>query len=142
MARRYVIDANVTLGLFLRLPYSNNVDHRMEEWQAEEARLVVPTLWEYECLTGLRRAVTLKLISPEDAGRMVEELLALEFQRVAPTLELHKAALAWAERIGQSKVYDAQYLALAERLSAEFWTTDQRLFHTLQASGVDWVHAI
>jgi len=114
----------------------------MQERQAEEARLTVPILWEYECLTGLRRAITLKLILSEDAGPMAEKLLDLEFQRVAPTPELHRAALGWAERIGQSKVYDAQYLALAESLSAEFWTTDQRLVRTLEGLGVDWVHAI
>lgn len=142
MAPRYVIDASATLGLFLRLPYSESVDHRMQAWEAEQARLVVPTLWEYECLIGLRRAGTLKLIPSQEAGQMIEDLLALEFQRVAPTLELHRAALLWAERIGQSKVYDAQYLALAESLSAEFWTADQRLFHSLQGLGVNWIHAI
>ncbi len=87
----------------------------------------------------MRRAVTLKLISPEDADQMVEDLFELEFQRVAPTLELHRAALQWAGRISQSKAYDAQYLALAESLSAEFWTADQRLFHTLQGLDVNWV---
>lgn len=142
MAPRYVIDASATLGLFLRLPYSEKVDHWMQAWEAEQAGMAVPTLWEYECLTGLRRAVTLKLIPSEEAGQMMDDLLSLEFQRVAPTLELHRAALLWAERIGQSKVYDAQYLALAENLSAEFWTADQRLFHSLQGLGVNWVHLI
>ncbi|MGE5222143.1 MAG: type II toxin-antitoxin system VapC family toxin [Omnitrophica WOR_2 bacterium] len=142
MAQRYVIDANATLGLFLRLPYSNKVDHWMQEWRKEDASLVVPILWEYECLTGLRRAVTLKLITSDEAEQMVEDLLALDIQRVVPTLELHLSALFWAERISQSKVYDAQYLALAENLSAEFWTADQRLFHTLRGMGVDWVHSI
>ncbi len=142
MAQQYVIDANATLGLFLRMPYSQNADDRMKAWRAEEARLVVPTLWEYECVTGLRRAAALKLISAKEADRMVEDLFALEFQRIAPTLELHHAALLWAERIGQSKVYDAQYLALAESLPAELWTADQRLFHTLQGLGIDWVHPV
>ncbi len=142
MAPRVVIDANATLGLFLRLPYSKNMDQQMQVWQAEEARLVVPTLWEYECLTGLRRAVTLKLLSSKEAESMLEDLIALELLRVAPTPELHRAALHWAERLGQSKVYDAQYLALAESLSAEFWTADQRLFHKLQELGVTWAHVI
>ena len=142
MARQYVIDANATLGLFLRLPYSQEVDHWLQAWQAEEARLVVPTLWEYECLTGLRRAMALKLISTQEAERMASDLLALEFQRVAPTLELHQSALLWAERIGQTKVYDAHYLALAENLSAEFWTADRRLFHALQGLGVSWAHSV
>jgi predicted nucleic acid-binding protein len=142
MAPRYVIDANATLGLFLRLPYSTSIDGRMEAWQAEQATLVVPTIWEYECLTGLRRAVTLKLISSLEARQMLDELLALEFHRVAPTPALHRAALLWADRTGQSKSYDGEYLALAESLSAEFWTADQRLFRNLRALGAEWVHAI
>ncbi len=139
MAKPIVIDANVTLGLFLRLPYSEKVDRWMQTWQTEEAHLVVPTLWEYECLSGLRRALTLKIISSTDLERMAVDLLALEFQRVAPTLELHQSALTWAERLGQAKVYDAHYVALAESLSAEFWTVDQRLFNSLNSLGVDWV---
>ena len=139
MAKPIVIDANVTLGLFLRLPYSEKVDRWMQTWQAEEAHLVVPTLWEYECISGLRRAVTLKIISSKDLERMATDLLALEFQRVAPTPELHQSALTWAERLGQAKVYDAHYVALAESLLAEFWTVDQRLFNSLKSLGVAWV---
>jgi predicted nucleic acid-binding protein len=142
MGQRYVIDANATLGLFLRLPYSEKMDQWMQAWQLEEAHLLVPTLWEYECLTGLRRAVTLKLISLQESKQMVTDLLAMEFQRVPPTLVLHQSALLWAEIIGQSKVYDAQYLALSESLSAEFWTTDLHLFHTLQGLDVYWVHSL
>jgi predicted nucleic acid-binding protein len=141
MAKPIVIDANATLGLFLRLPYSGKVDRWMQTWQAEETHLVVPTLWEYECLSGLRRAVTLKIISIKDAEQMAADLLALEFHRMTPTLELHRSALAWAERIGQSKVYDAQYVALAESLAAEFWTVDLRLFNALKSLGVVWVHS-
>lgn len=142
MAGQYVIDANATLGLFLRLPYSQKAEQWMIERQEEEAKLVVPTLWEYECLSGLRRAATLGQVSPEQTEWLFEKLFALEIQRVEPTIELHRAALHWAERIGQSKVYDAQYLALAESLSAEFWTADKRLVHKLQEMDVKWVHKI
>lgn len=38
MAWRYVIDANLTLSLFLRLPYSNRTEVWMQERQAEDAR--------------------------------------------------------------------------------------------------------
>ncbi len=141
MGKSVVIDANATLGLFLRLPYSQIVDRWMQTWLVEEAHLVVPALWEYECLSGLRRAAYLKLISPQEAERMAGDLLALDFQRVPPNLELHRSALAWAERLGQSKVYDAQYIALAESLAAEFWTVDKRLFHAMQSLGVEWVRS-
>ena len=113
----------------------------MQAWLEQEARLVVLFLWDYECVTGFRRAVSLRLISAEEAEHMVEDLLVLEFQRIPPSLELHKSALKWSERIGQSKVYDAYYLALAEDLTAEFWTVDQRLFHSFQGQGIKWVHS-
>ena len=34
-------------------------------------------------------------------------------ETIAPTPKLHRLALRLAERVGQSKAYDAQYLALA-----------------------------
>jgi predicted nucleic acid-binding protein len=142
MARRFVIDANATLGLLLRLPYSQDIDNHMKNWQEEEAELMVPTLWEYECLTGLRRAVAMQLLSSEEANILIGALFGLEFHRISPTLELHQTAMAWSERIGQAKVYDAQYIALAEILSAEFYTADKRLFHSLKSLGVEWVHLI
>ncbi len=141
-ARHYVIDANLTLGLFLRLPYSQEADQWIKERQEEDAKLIVPVLWEYECVSGLHRAVTLKLIAQEEAERMVADLLSLEFHRIPPTLDLNRSALHWAEKIGQSKVYDAHYLAVAESVSAEFWTADQRVVHALQNIGVSWAHAI
>lgn len=142
MGQSCVIDANITLGLFLRLPYSERIDQRIQIWQAEEEHLVVPTLWEYECISGLRRAVTLKLITSQEMTGMIEDLFSLEIERIPPSMTLHRSAIHWAERIGQSKVYDAQYLALAEILSAEFWTADQHLYHATQVLGVNWIHII
>ena len=141
MAQTLVIDANTILGLFLKLPYSEKVDRWMQVWQKEEAHLVVPILWEYECVSGLRRAVALKLITNQNAERMASDLLALEIQRILPDQALHLAALHWSERLGQSKIYDAHYVALAESLSAEFWTVDQRLYNSLRSLGVDWVRS-
>jgi predicted nucleic acid-binding protein len=37
--------------------------------------------------------------------------------------------------------YDAHYLAVAEALGAPFWTTDQRLFNSVQ-TGLSWVHLV
>jgi len=139
MGKTIVIDANVTLGLYLRLPHSEKVDRWMQTWQAEDAHLIVPTLWEYECISALHRAATMKMILAADVKRIAANLLSLEFQRVAPSLELHLLAMTWAERLGQSKVYDAQYVALAESQSAQLWTVDLRLANSLMRWGVEWV---
>ncbi len=102
MAWRIVIDSNLSLGLFIKLPYSDGMDRRMAEWRTQEAELFVPALWEYEYLTGLTRVIVQKMIVFQEADRIVEELLVFIFRRVIPSPELHHTALLWAERIGQS----------------------------------------
>lgn len=140
MGRRVVIDANLALALIIRLPYSAAAQRMMDTWRAGQAELMAPTLWEYECVTGLRRAVSLNLLTRQEAAEMVDLLLALEVRHRDPSPALHQRALEWTEYIGQSKAYDAQYLALAESLEAEFWTADRRLANTLKERGHTWVH--
>lgn len=105
----------------------------------EEADIFIPALWEYECLTALRKAVTQGMIKPEDANQIISELLELEFERINPNLTLHRLALHWAERLGQNKAYDAQYVALAEKMASELWSADQRLVKSINLSWAHWV---
>ena len=141
MERQVVIDANLALALAIRLPYSETVHQRMESWQSENVELIAPVLWEYECVSGLRRAATLGLITAQEAETLVDELLGLEINCIAPSSDLHKKALGWAAEIGQAKAYDAQYLALAEEFHAEFWSADRRLVNAV-GDKCDWVHWI
>ena len=53
-----------------------------------------------------------------------------------------RAAYAWAERLGQSRAYDAQYLAVAEQEGLELWTADRRLVRNAEQAGVRWVRRI
>jgi predicted nucleic acid-binding protein len=142
MAGGVVVDANITLGLFLHLPYSEKAEQWMLARKGEGSTIAVPLLWEYECLSGLRKALALGNIIAEDAERLVNLLHQLEFRRVSPTPDLHRSALKWAERIGQSKTYDAHYLALAEELGVDFWTADRKLADAAGRSGAEWIHWI
>jgi len=135
-----VIDANLALALFLRLPYTEQAYRLMDRLRERRSTLSAPLLWEYECLSGFHRAVRLGAIRPQEAAEFMNDLLALEIERVPPSIENHLATLRWAERLGQSKAYDAQYVALAERLGAELWSADQRLVHALKEQGVTWAH--
>ena len=137
-----VVDANTTLASVLPLPYSAAADRRADEWGERHTVVVAPELWTYEVITGLRRAVWLGLIEPEQlevALGLVEEL---DLQLIRPTPALNRLALDWADRLHQSKASDGHYLAVAEQLRAEFWTADQRLVRSLAGQGIDWAHWI
>ncbi|NPV85721.1 MAG: type II toxin-antitoxin system VapC family toxin [Anaerolineae bacterium] len=142
MARRVVMDANLALALFLRMVYTAQVYRLMDDLQEQQAEIFAPLLWEYECVSALRRAMMYHAVPAEDAAQFVFDLLALEVVRAAPSFELHQSALRWAERLGQSKAYDAQYIALAEQLQADFWSADEKLVNALKAQGVGWAHWI
>lgn len=57
------------------------------------------------------------------------------------TDDMHSDALRLAERYGLRAAYDAHYLALAERLGAEFWTADRRLAQQV-AGELPWVRLL
>jgi predicted nucleic acid-binding protein len=82
------------------------------------------------------------LIAAERAREAVEDLFALEIETAPLDAPLSRSALAWAERLGQSRAYDGFYLALAEGLGAEVWTADRRLANGAQKVGAAWVHWI
>ena len=135
-----VVDANFSLALVLPLPFSPQVVRRMATWQDEMPHLMAPSLWEYEVVSSLQRACFLKLLTRAEAQSSLEALLGLALEVVPASDKQHARALEWAERLGQAKAYDTQYLALAELASAEFWTADRRLANSAAGLGVGWVH--
>lgn len=54
---------------------------------------------------------------------------------------LHAEAAEIAIEFDLAAAYDAHYLALSERLAAEFWTCDKRLYNSVHHS-LPWVHYI
>ncbi|MGD8792291.1 MAG: type II toxin-antitoxin system VapC family toxin [Anaerolineae bacterium] len=137
-----VVDANLVAALALPLPYAERAAEEMMAWKRGGVELCAPMLLEYELASILRKAVTANLMSTDDALQAMERILALNIRCIPPTGQLHERALAWAERLGQSKAYDAHYVALAEVLGAEMWTADGRLARNARQVGVDWVRLV
>jgi predicted nucleic acid-binding protein len=99
-------------------------------------------LWMAECVSAIRSSVYAGRITAEQGRVAVEDLFALEVELVPLSIPLSRQAFAWAGRIGQSRAYDGFYLALAEDLSAEFWSADRRLVNAAQQAGAPWAHWI
>ena len=137
-----VLDANFVVALLLPLPYSSQVWAHYSSWRQDEVELLAPTLLQYEANAALRRSVTAGWVHQHEAKTALEEMQALRIHYLAPSPELQFRTWYWADRLNQSKTYDAQYVALAELERADFWTADRRLVNGAHLVGAGWVHWI
>jgi predicted nucleic acid-binding protein len=135
-----VVDANLALSYVIPLPYSQLAMTHFDRWARVQARLVVPVLWRYEVLSGLRKAISMKLLTLEQAITSFKTLQDMDLEEIPSSEKEIDKILGWAERLQQVVAYDAVYLALSEQIGAEFWTADRRLANAAHAAGADWVH--
>jgi predicted nucleic acid-binding protein len=135
-----VVDANITVALFVNLPYSSQSERLFRLWRMQGAQLHTPALWPAEVVSTLRKMVTVGQMSFDDARLALASLGQLPIQVIQPDSNLMDLSLVWADRLNQNVAYDAQYVALAVSLSAEFWTADQRLIRSLQHQNQLWAH--
>jgi len=111
-------------------------------WKQSTVELVAPLLLEYELVTILRKAIAADLLTVDLAEKALQQILELGIRCLLPNSQLHKSALRWAARLGQTKAYDAHYVALAEQQRSELWTADRRLVNAAHQAGVAWVHSL
>lgn len=137
-----VIDANIGLALVVPLQYSNRVEKLFVEWRDQSIEFVVPALWGYEIASALRKAISANILVEDEALAAVEHLWALDIQEIPETISRLRQALVWAERLGQTVAYDAQYLVVADEYDIPLWTADRSLTVKARASGADWVRWI
>jgi predicted nucleic acid-binding protein len=135
-----VVDANITIALFVKLPYSSHSEKLFHSWRTQDANLYAPALWPAEVVSALRKMVSVGQMTSDDARLALASLEHFPVQVVLPGSSLLDQSLVWADRLNQIVAYDAQYVALADNLSAQFWTADQRLLNTLQHLNVQWAH--
>jgi predicted nucleic acid-binding protein len=133
------VDANLVIRLVAD-PKDVSVQRLWERWDAERRRLAAPTLLYYEVTNVLYRYQRHGLMSASAVRLALKAALALPLQ-LHGEVELHRQALDLADRFSLPAAYDAHYLALAERLGAEFWTADRRLLQAVE-SALPWVHLV
>jgi len=121
------VDASVVVSLVLRSDAGVSAVELWRRWDADGRVVAAPSLLFYEVCNVLHRYVVRGDLSAEDARDALDAVLSLSLD-VHADADLHREALALARRHQLPAAYDAHYLAVAERLHAELWTADRRLY--------------
>jgi len=129
-----VVDASVGIKLFLNEDDSELVaDLFHDHLQHPAAQLVaVPGFFYIECACVLRKAVRAGKYDVIQARRDLDDLEHMRLH-TASTISLCGEAFEISSIYGAS-VYDASYVALANRLGIPLLTADERLINCLAGS--------
>jgi predicted nucleic acid-binding protein len=132
-----VIDASVVVEFLVRHEYTVHADLLFDELADPESTLQLwaPDLLFAESASALRKLVLLKAIGANAATTAVDRLGRLP---IATTGTAGLLTDAWKMRHNVT-IYDACYLALAERLGAPFVTADEHLVRSRRGKGVQVV---
>lgn len=137
----WVVDANIAVLTVLEL-----TDDLLSFWDKvdkEQISPCAPRLWLSEVTSAVRSLQSQKVITVEQAEQALRTVHRLRVEMINEDEELSLRALDLAGKLGQSKAYDAFYLALAEKLVVEFWTADERLVNRCRKDlKLSWVHSV
>jgi predicted nucleic acid-binding protein len=94
----------------------------------------------YEVVAVSRKAVYQGRVTSEEGLRARDRLLSYPIELYFDD-DLLKRSYELATAYNRPTAYDAQYLALAERLECAFWTADERLFNAVKdrSSHIRWL---
>lgn len=137
----WVVDANIAVNTITRM--NDSLSRFWDRLDREQITPCAPRLWMSETATAIRLRVAQKEVTSEEAAEALRAVHSLRFEILDEDEELSLRALEWAGKLGQSKAYDAFYLALAEKLVVDFWTADERLANRCRKDlKLKWVHSI
>jgi predicted nucleic acid-binding protein len=135
-----VVDASLAVKWLVREVHSDKAYALARSWVREEVHPMAPYLMPVEVANALYRRVIRKEISLQEATSLLDALLSTGIELWEPA-SIHVKAMELAAELRQDAVYDAHYLALAEALTCELWTADER-FYRAASSGytqVRWI---
>ena len=135
-----VIDASIALRWLLPDRLNNACWALLDRTIQHGDVLTVPTLWVYEVVSGLTKAVQFGMVTPDEARQGFDQIFSIGANLTEPNETLSRRAFEWTLRLSCAAAYDSYYLALAETLSCPLWTADLRLFNASRAAKLDWVY--
>lgn len=131
------IDANLVV-ILLTTKAGGALQQQWEAWEEQGLAIIAPALLHYEVTNAIYQYVKQGFITLELARQAQNSALSLGVRLIGDNW-LHQQALLLAQRFRLPASYDAHYLALAERMAADFWTADRRLYNTVRET-FDWVN--
>jgi predicted nucleic acid-binding protein len=135
-----ILDANVAVRAVLE--EDERAIQAFDGWAGAGRQLLAPDLWLPEAVSAIRRAVWAGIETVDSSVGVLADLFALPVTLVPTDRDLASSALRWAEQLGQSRAYDALYLAVAERFEAPLVTADIHLLNRCRQLGIDFVEGL
>jgi predicted nucleic acid-binding protein len=136
MTTYLAIDAGIAFKLIAPHPRQNIYINLVDQWQRSGYQLCAPTLWAYEITSTFAKMVHFGHLSAAAGRDGLRLAYQLNVQLITPDKEQALKAFAWTEQLHRAGAYDSFYLAMAETLGCEFWTTDKGL---VNAASQPWV---
>jgi predicted nucleic acid-binding protein len=122
----YCVDASAAVRFLVPTPGSEPAQPFWWEALREGERLVAPPLLYAETTSAVRRCVYNDFITHDEAVGAVRLLLGLPIE-IDARVEQYEDALEFANRLGHSKAYDVQYLAVAHLNRCPIVTADRAM---------------
>lgn len=137
----WVVDANIAVNTALAL--TDPLERFWERVDRGQVTPCAPRLFLSETTSAIRFLLSRKEVTADEAENALRTIHGLRIEILNEDEELSLRALELAGKLGQSKAYDPFYLALAEKLVAECWTGDERLYNRCRKDlKWNWVHWI
>lgn len=122
-----VVDASVMLKWQLRdEENTEQADRLLRDLIEGQIQIIVPSLWLYEVVNGIRAAVYRGRLSQTQGQRAIVDflLIGVNAYPFAP-MAARAYEIACSHNLA---IYDSAYIALAERWSTDLYTADAALY--------------
>jgi predicted nucleic acid-binding protein len=129
--KQVVIDASVVLKWYLPdEEHGRKALHLLDKYISNEIDFVAPSLLEYEVINGLIIAQRRGRVKEEKLLTAIDGFLNLDI-KLKNISNIYTRVLHYCE-IYSCSVYDASYLAVAEKEGISMITADERLYNMVK----------
>lgn len=128
-------DASFVLAWFVPTGPSRAASDIWRQLLRRSEPLIAPPLLYAEVTSVLRRYAASGALTGADTLAAIRHLFRIPIA-VSHSQSVYERALELAERLGQSRAYDSQYMAVADLDGCALFTLDQGLYNSAQRMGI------